>query len=185
MKDEKIIELFFTRDEEAIKATEQKYGALCHHIAENFLCIHEDREECVSDAMLELWNSIPPARPDDLCAYLAEIVRCRAIDRTRANNAWKRGGKVQIVSDELLSTIPDGTELSESYESTRAGEIINELLSSLGREERAVFVMRYWMSESIREIASRTGSTEGKIKMMLMRTRKKLAERLGKEGFTL
>ena len=87
MKDEKIIELFFARDEEAIKATEQKYGALCHHIAENFLSIHEDREECVSDAMLELWNSIPPARPDDLCAYLAEIVRCRAIDRTRANNA--------------------------------------------------------------------------------------------------
>ena len=68
MKDEKIIELFFARDEEAIKETEKKYGALCHHIAENFLCMHEDREECVNDAMLELWNSIPPAHPDDLCS---------------------------------------------------------------------------------------------------------------------
>lgn len=185
MKDEKIIELFFARDEEAIKATEQKYGALCHHVAENFLSIREDREECVSDAMLELWNSIPPARPDDLRAYLAEIVRCRAIDRSRANNAWKRGGNVQIVGDELLSTLPDGAELSETYESTRAGEIINELLASLGKQERAIFIMRYWMSESIRDIAARTGASEGKIKMSLMRSRKRLAEMLGKEGLII
>ena len=185
MDDKRIIELLFARDEQALREIEEKYGGLCRYIASNVLAMNEDIEECCNDAMLELWNSIPPARPDDLRSYLAEIVRCRSIDRTRANNAWKRGGNVQIVGDELLSAIPDGTELSESYESTRAGEIINELLASLGKEERAVFVMRYWMSESIREIARRTGSTEGKIKMMLMRTRKKLADKLKKEGFTL
>ena len=185
MKDEKIIELFFARDEEAIRETEKKYGALCHHVAENFLSIREDREECVNDAMLELWNSIPPANPDDLRAYLAEIVRCRAIDRSRANNAWKRGRNVQMVSDELLSSIPDGTDLSESYESARAGTVINDLLASLGERERDFFVMRYWMSESIHGIAQRTGATEGRIKMSLMRSRKKLAQMLRKEGLIL
>lgn len=185
MKDEQILELFFARDEKAIAETEKKYGALCHYVATNFLCMREDREECVNDTLLELWNSIPPAHPDDLRAYIAEIVRCRAIDRSRAANAWKRGGQVQIVSDELLSVIDDGSDLSEDYESARAGRVINDLLGTLGKQERAVFIMRYWMSESIGNISARTGFSEGKIKMMLMRTRKKLAERLRKEGFTV
>ncbi len=185
MKDEKIIELFFARDEQAIKETEEKYGNLCLYIAANFLCMREDCEECVNDVMLELWQSIPPAQPSDLRAYIAEIVRCRAIDKSRASNAWKRGGNVQVVGEEFLSLLDDGTDLAKDYESTRAGQVINDLLSSLGKQERAVFVMRYWMSESIGNISARTGFSEGKIKMMLMRTRKKLEERLGKEGITV
>ena len=90
MKDEKIIELFFARDENAIKETEKKYGALCHHIAENFLCIHEDREECVSDSLLELWNSITTAKEQKL--YL-----------DKADADLMRGKKILIV-DDVIST---------------------------------------------------------------------------------
>ncbi len=90
--------------------------------------MREDCEECVNDVMLELWQSIPPAQPSDLRAYIAEIVRCRAIDKSRASNAWKRGGNVQVVGEEFLSLLDGGAgdiivcrggelfELAEAYE---------------------------------------------------------------------
>ena len=112
MDDKKIIELFFARDEGAIAETEKKYGKLCSYIASNILASREDSEECVNDTLLALWNSIPPDEPEPLSAYIAARAKNIAISKSRANNAWKRGGNVQIVSDELLSTIPDGTELS-------------------------------------------------------------------------
>ena len=98
MEDEKIVELFWARDEDAIKETELKYNDLCHYIAKNFLALREDREECVNDALLALWNSIPPERPKSLRAYLSSIVRNIAISRTRASNAWKRGGVFVLLS---------------------------------------------------------------------------------------
>ena len=50
MNDSEIIELYFQRDEQAIKETDSRYGGLCHHIAYNILNNKEDAEECVSDA---------------------------------------------------------------------------------------------------------------------------------------
>ncbi len=185
MNDEKIIELFFARDEEAIRETQKKYGNLCLYVAANFLALREDREECVNDTLLELWQRIPPEKPLDLRAYVATIIRSRAIDKSRSNNAWKRGGNVQIVGEEFLSMLEDGCDLAEDYESVRAGRVINDFLGTLPKAERAVFVMRYWLDESISNISARTGFSEGKIKMMLMRTRKKLEERLRLEGITV
>ena len=60
MDDKKIIEMFLARDENAIRAVEKKYGGLCYHVASNILASHEDREECVNDVLLALWNAIPP-----------------------------------------------------------------------------------------------------------------------------
>ena len=185
MNDEKIIDLLFARDESALAETEKKYGNLWRYIAANILALPEDREECLNDVLLEIWNSIPPDRPNDLRAYSVTILRRRAIDRTRSVNAWKRSGNMQTVGEEFLSTLDDGTDLAADYENSRAMRIVNELLDSLPRFERSVFVMRYCFSESIGAIAERTGTTEGRIKMMLMRTRKKLKENLIKEGIVI
>ncbi len=185
MDDKRIIELFFARDERALREVTKKYGKLCMHIAENFLSSREDREECQSDVLLELWNRIPPEEPNDLRAYVAAIIRSRAIDKLRRDSAGKRGGNVLIVSDELISDLADGTSLAEEYESTRAGEVINKFLDSQQKCERAVFIMRYYLMESIKDISARTGFSEGKIKMMLMRMRRRLEEDLRKEGILL
>ena len=61
MSDEKIIELFLSRDEKAIELTAERYERYCVQIAMNILHNHSDAEECVNDAYLRLWNSIPPA----------------------------------------------------------------------------------------------------------------------------
>lgn len=185
MKDEKIVELFLRRDESALREAEAKYGDLCHYIAANYLGAREDREECVNDTLLALWNSIPPEQPRSLYAYISATVRNIALYRSRTNNAWKRGGQVQVVGEEFLSVIEEGRSLSEDYESTRAGEVINAFLEKSGKKERAVFVMRYWHGESIPRIAARTGFSEGKIKMMLMRMRRRLQDELLKEGITV
>lgn len=78
MDDKRIIDLFFARDEQALCEVEKKYGKLCMHLAENFLSSREDREECKSDVLLELWRRIPPERPRDLGAYVAALTRSRA-----------------------------------------------------------------------------------------------------------
>ena len=182
MKEDKIIELFFARDEEALRQVEQQYGDLCNYVASNFLCMREDREECVNDTLLALWNSIPPERPRSLSAYISTLARNIAINKSRANNARKRGGGVQVISDEALSMIPDEKSLSELYEARLAGEIVNNFLGELTKSERKVFILRYWFDASDRQIADQTGFSHSKIKSMLARLRKRLAEKLGKEG---
>lgn len=185
MNDKRIIELFFERDEAALKETEAKYQSFCYYIAGTFLRSREDIEECVNDALLVLWNTIPPEKPESLKAYIATTVRRKAIDRTRSNNAWKRTANFSIVGEEYLTMLDDGTDLASDYESKRTGEIISKFLLTLSKSERKVFVLRYWFDMDILQIASQTGFSESKIKSMLMRLRGRLAQRLKKEGITL
>ena len=182
MKDEKIIEMFFSRDERALEETTKKYGDLIYYIASNFLALKEDREECVNDVYLALWNSIPPTKPASLSAYISEVTRRLAMKKSRSSNAWKRGGEVKLVGEELLSMLDDGTDLSELYESRRAGEAISKFLLSRSESERRIFLMRYFFDMSPRDIAKQMHCGESAIKMRLLRTRKKLAEYLKKEG---
>ena len=185
MDDKSIIELFLARDEEAIKETEKKYGALCRTIAGNILALREDVEECISDVMLGLWNAIPPDRPSDLKAYIARSVRNRAHDISREANAWKRGGRVRIVGDEFLGMLDDGSDLASDFEAKRAGMIISRILGTVNENDKRIFVLRYWLGLSIEQIAEQMKSGESRIKVSLHRTRKKIAEELGKEGITV
>ena len=182
MDDKRIIELFLARDEEAIKKTQEKYGALCRSIAANILTASEDVDECVNDVMLGLWNAIPPDEPKDLKAYIAKAVRNRARDISREVHAWKRGGRVQVVGDEFLSLLDDGTDLASDFEAKRAGEIISRVLESLGENDKKIFVMRYWLGMDISQIMHQMNFGESRVKVSLHRTRKKIADELGKRG---
>ena len=185
MKDEKIIELFFARNEDALRETELKYRNLCLYVVSNFLVSREDREETLNDSLLALWNSIPPERPDNLPAFLSEIVRRLSINKSRANNAWKRGKNVQIVGEEFLSMIEDGTDLAAQFDAKRGGELISAFLRASSKSDRKIFIMRYWLDMSIEQISSQTGFGESKVKVTLHRMRKKLAAELGREGITV
>ena len=185
MTDEKLIEMFWNRDEGALHAAEKKYRAFCHSIVSNLLASREDREECINDAFLALWNNIPPEQPKSLSAYLAKIVRTLALERSRSENAWKRGGRVQTVGEEFLRDVTDGRTLADDYESSLAGRIINEFLDELPKNDRKIFVLRYWFDEDISVIARRTGFSESKIKSLLKRLRDRLRKKLEKEGITV
>lgn len=182
MKDDRIIELLFERDESGLRAAEEKYSDICHVVASNILNSREDCEECLNDTLLAVWQSIPPESPQSLRAYMTRIIRNLALKRSRDTNVWKRRANVQMVGDELLAIIPDGTDLAVEYESKRIGEILNSFLEKSPQKEREIFVMRYWFNESIAGISENAGFSESKTKSLLMRMRGRLAEELRKEG---
>jgi RNA polymerase sigma-70 factor (ECF subfamily) len=184
LNDEKIIELYFSRDESAIDETQKKYGGLCRYIASNFLALPEDREECVNDVLLALWQSIPPEEPENLRAFTAKLTRNRAIAKRRDQNSQGRS-EVTIVSDECLDFLDDGTDLLSEYEAKRIGKVISEFLTTVEEDSRDVFILRYFLGMKLEAVAKETGFTLGKVKMSLSRTKKRLREKLRKEGFEL
>ena len=100
MDDNQIINLFFQRNEDAINAVDEKYGSKLNALAANILQSREDGLECVNDTYMKAWNSIPPARPEYLFAFLATSARNIAIDMIRKNNAGKRQAKVVELTKE-------------------------------------------------------------------------------------
>lgn len=108
MDDNQIINLFFQRDEDAVRVIDEKYGGKLNTLAANILQSREDGLECVNDTYMKAWNSIPPARPEYLFAFLAATARNIAIDLIRKNNADKRQGKVTELTKELEECIGNG-----------------------------------------------------------------------------
>ena len=185
MTDEKIIELFFARDEAALKHTSEKYEDYCFTIANNILGNHLDAEECVNDTYLAVWSSIPPERPLRLSAYLGKITRNFALLRYRKERAQKRMSNIENVGEELLALIPDGSDLASDYDSRRIGLVIDTFLRSINKADRQIFVRRYWYGDSIADVCRFTGFGESRVKTSLHRTRTKLAQVLKKEGITV
>ena len=186
MEDFKIIELFFERNENAIRETETKYGRYLSKIAYNILFDSEDSKECVNDTYMKAWNTIPPQKPNVLSTFLGKIIRHLAIDVFRKKHAEKRGNSEFVLSlSELDECIPDKFSAEKVFEERELSESINRFLSSLSKENRDIFVCRYFYSDSIKEIASFFASSESKIKSSLFRSRKALKEHLEKEGFSL
>ena len=184
MDDKYIVELFFARDERAIKLCAERYGGYCHVIAYNILASREDAEECVNDTYLRAWNSIPPHRPNLLSAFLGRITRRLAVDRVRLRTAEKRGGgEIELIFDELADCIADEKTPEEELAERERARVINSFLASLPDTERRVFLRRYWFSDSIAVIADRFGFSESKVKSMLLRTRTKLKKHLTEENY--
>ena len=186
MEDERILDLYWLRDEAAIRETEQKYGNYLTKIAYGILANVEDSQESVNDTYLGAWNSIPPHHPCVLSAYLAKITRRCSIDIFRRRHREKRLGCEYALSlDELKDCVAAGNSPAETAELDELTRAIENYLRSLDREARTTFIARYFFLEPIREIAVCHRMSESKVKSLLFRIRKGLREYLIKEGFTL
>lgn len=184
MNDQRIVELYFARSQQAIAETASKYGKYCYAIAYNILNCHEDAEESVDDTYIAAWNSIPPHRPSVLSAFLGKITRRVAIDKWRKRSAEKRGGgEVPLALEELQDCIPEGESAEQVFEKQRLSAVIGDFVRSLPETEQKVFLCRYWYLDPIDAICRQFGFSDGKVKSMLYRTREKLRTRLQKEGF--
>lgn len=186
MEDQKIVELYWNRDEKAIDETRVKYGRYCHQIAYNILRNIEDTDESVNDTYLGAWNSMPPHRPMVLATFLGKITRRISLNRWRMKKAQKRGGgETELALEELMECIPSGKSVEESVEAQELGKIIDGFLDTLPLTERRVFICRYWYLDTIEELCGRFGFSQSKVKTMLYRTRGKLLVVLEKEGIFL
>ncbi len=180
MTDSDIIRLFLERDEQAISATEAKYGRYCMAIAQDVLGNAQDAEECVSDVYLKVWNSIPPDEPDSLKAYVATVTRRLAINRYHSQRAAKRNRELEVAFEELEACIPAPEEAESELP-----ELLNEFLAGLKPADRRLFVRRYWYAMMPAELAKREGMSVNAVTVKLYKIRNKLRKFLEERGYKL
>ena len=182
MEDQEIIELFFARSEQAIAQLQNKYGKQCLKVAGNILNNRLDAEECVNDSYLAVWNTIPPQRPDPLLTYVCHIVRNLSIKRYHANSALKRNSHYDIALDELEECIQAKETVENEIAVKELADAINQFLGTLSKENRMMFVRRYWFSDSIEDIARMFRISSRNVSLRLVRMRKGLKKYLEREG---
>ena len=183
MDDREILDLFWQRSEDAIPATQRKYGSYCQTIACNILENDEDAEECVNDTWLKAWNSMPEHRPSKLAPYLAKLTRWLSINRLRERKRLKRGGgEAALALEELSEVLPSGEDTQRRLELQELNAAVRAFLDSLNATERQVFLSRYWFMADVKEIAAKFGFSANKVSTMLHRTRAKLRSYLKEEG---
>ena len=183
MNDQAIVQLFWDRNEDAISESKKQYEDYCMYIAENVLHSRQDSEECLNDALLAAWKSIPPQKPENLRTYLGKLIREIAIDRWKKNNRQKRIRSDICQSLDEIAEIVSGGDFDEEIEERELSHAISTFLSSIEETKRNVFIRRYWHYDSIDSICARYGFGKSKVLMMLKRTRDDLAQYLKKEGF--
>ena len=186
MDDEKIVELYLNRNEEAISCTQQKYSFRLTKIAESILNNPENAEECVNDTYLQAWNLIPPNEPRTyLFAFLGRITRHLAIDRIRHDSTLKRDALVFELSQEMQECLPSNDNIDDALNAVELTGAINGFLAGCTELRRNIFVRRYWFFDSVSDIANRYGFTQSKVKTTLYRTREDLRSYLNERGYNI
>ena len=185
MNDDKIVDLYWIRSEDAITETSIKYGKYCYGIAYNILADAEDAEESVNDTYFDAWNTMPPHRPSALSAFLGKLTRRISIDRWRKRSAAKRGGELAAALDELNECVPSHENVEQDVLAADLEKRINTFVNDLPTAERRVFLCRYWYLDSISAICEQFGYSQSKVKVMLHRTCKALHNCLVSEEYVL
>ena len=185
MQDSKIIDLFFERSEQAITELSLKYEKLCKQISINILGNEEDALECINDSYLGVWNTIPPKRPDNLKYYFCRIVRNNALKRFHSNSALKRNSFYDIALQELEECIPDVNSIEKELTSAEITKLIDSFLAMQKKENRIIFIRRYFFSDSIADISKKMGMSENNVSVRLTRMRTCLRNHLEKEGIEI
>ena len=180
MEDHQIIELYFARDELAIEETAKRYGGVCMQVSMDILQDRMDAEECVSATWLQPWRTIPPQRPTILKAFLCRITRNLSINRLRERKAKRRDRDMTLSLEELEGVLSIPEDKSEGL-----SELISEFLRSLDREDRLLFMGRYWHGQSVKELADRMGLSANAAAVRLHRIREELRDFLTDKGVTV
>ena len=182
MDDKRILKLLWDRAETALDALAKKYGKRLMAIAMNILGVPQDAEESVNDTYLAVWNAIPPQKPDPLEGYVYKVGRNISLDKLKYNSAGKRDSRYNVPLDELENYIP-ATALEETVEARELGFAINRFLATLSRDNRALFLRRYWFGDSVQAIAADLNLRQNTASVRLARLRLQLQDYLVKEGY--
>ena len=182
MEDEKIIDLFFQRSEQAITELDIKYGKFCRKLSGNILNDSRDTDECLNDAYLAVWNTVPPERPSPLLTYLCRIIRNLSLKLYHRKTAAKRNSAYDIALEELEDCLSSADAVESETEAKELTRLIEGYLDTLSQENRVIFIRRYWFSDPYSEIAKQTGLTEKTVSVRLTRLRKQLKQYLKENG---
>ena len=184
MNDEKIIQLYWDRDEQAIQASMDAYGPYCRAVAREILHNPSDQEEAVADTWLRAWDAIPPRRPKYLRLFLGKITRNLSLSLWRRQTSARRGGgQVTLALEELGECIGSDSSPEEQVNLQELEKALSAFLRTESEMRRAVFLRRYFYLEDLESIARYYKLKESNVRMMLCRTRQKLKNFLKQEGY--
>ena len=183
MKDEEIVALYIARDQQAIHETSEQYGRRLYQLSYKVVYDEGTAEECVNDTYLRVWENIPPDDPTTyFYPYLARVNRGVAVDRYRYLHAQKRDANMVVLTEEIDTCLMSHNGADEVLDKLAFGESMNRFLGTLKKDQRKVFLRRYWFMDEVTEIAKRYGFSESKVKSTLMRVRNRLREHLLQDG---
>lgn len=183
LSDEDIIELYWKRNEDAIKETDKKYGKYLFTIAYNIIHNHQDSEECLNDTYLGTWERIPPARPTVFQVFLSRIMRNIAINRQKRNVAGKRIPQGMILPlEELEESVQTDMSVEDEIAVRALAAVLNRFLSKLSERDEFIFVCRYYYCDPVKHIAAMLQIGEATVFRSLAKMKESLKELLEKEG---
>ncbi len=181
MNDETIINMYFSRDENAIRETDAKYGRLCAKIANNILPSFEDSEECVNTSYYKVWNSVPPTKPKSLRAYLCTVVRNTALNLLKKLHRHIS----EDIYDELSEVISDTDSPETQLDAKQLAALVNAFLADEKSKNRDMFIARYYFNMSSKTIAESFNMSEQAVRSQLHRTREALRKNLIGNGIDI
>lgn len=186
LQDDQIIDLYWLRDERAIRETDRKYRARLMRVAQNILHDLQDSEECVSDTYVCAWNSIPPARPTYLQAFLISITRRGALNRYKAARRQKRvPSELTSSLSELDDMLSDGDQFYSESQTRALAEILETFIAGLSERRMLIFMGRYYAARPVRELAELLGCSESTVNKEIAAIKRELRAVLENEGYTI
>lgn len=180
-----IIDLYWARDEKAIEYTDKKYRKYLYTIGYNILRDRRDSEECLNDTYLATWNAIPPHRPAVLLTFISKIMRRVSVSCYRKKRSNKRIPSEFTVSLDELSDCLGSDSLEAGYESEQIAKALSSYLRGLPERAQAIFVCRYYCSDSIKAISKMFEISESSVYKELATIRKGLKLQLEKEDIII
>lgn len=186
LPDDKIVELYWSRDESAIAETDRKYRSYLHTIAYNILYDAQICEECLNDTYFKTWNNIPPTMPKVLRAFLAKILRNTAVDRYHEDRRNKRvPPELQDSLNDFEGVLSEKTSLDDAMEAKEIGRIISAYLDSVSDRKLYIFVSRFYFALPVAKIAQTLGLSESTVHKELALMKKALRNRLISGGIEI
>lgn len=186
ISDEQIVELYWQRDEQAINETDFKYKRFLLSVAYNIVNDTSDSEECLNDTYLDAWNSIPPAKPTLLQAFLATIMRRNAIDCYKARKRQKRiASELTVALSEVENLVADEDDVYSEADAKELGRTISAFVRSLSDRRMYIFMSRYYFARPIKEISKLLNCSESTVNKEISAIKRDLFESLKKEGYDI
>lgn len=168
--DKVIIDKLKSQDETSLDLLKQTYLPLMLYILKSFPLTCEDKEECINDILIKIWNAKEAFIEEriSLKNYIALITRRQGLNYVRKK-------KYDFPSYEDMDIF--GKE--DAYETIPWNEIVYRLT----KKEQVLFYRKYYYFQSIDTISLELGMTYKSVESCLYRLRKKLKKLLQEGGY--
>ena len=137
----------------------------------------EDIEEIISDVFVAIWkNSSILLKTTEIKPYLVGIAK--NIIRNKYRNT-----KLNFSISNYEENLEDACNIEKSIEENEQNKVILDTLKSLKPKEYEIFILFYYESKSIKEIAKVLNLSTSNVKIILHRIRKIIKRNLEDGGY--